>query len=204
MEKLKGPRVRRHKKILHNPNPDYSRPTLAIPKPSREKIRNRLVFLYGREAAEKIMPELERIMKIFYAFKPSKMIEGEKHYNPTERFTEKDIILITYGDLLRDDGRSPLSTLAEFCDTYLEGNINTLHLLPFFPYSSDHGFSIIDFETVDPHIGSWRDIEKLGTRYKLMFDGVVNHASSKNRWFQEFLNGNPFVQRFFYRLQITK
>ncbi len=74
----------------------------------------------------------------------------EKGFDPSERFTEKDVILITYGDLLKGPERSPLRNLAKFCDTYLEGTINTLHILPFSPYPSDRGFSVVDFETVDP------------------------------------------------------
>ncbi len=187
----------RYHKMLHYSEPDYTRPLLEIPEAVREKILGRLAFLYGETTAREIMPELERIMKVYYAFKPPEMIENEKFFDPAERFTEEDIILITYGDLLRGEERSTLTTLSKFCDTYLEGTINTLHILPFFPYSSDRGFAITDFETVDPHLGSWEDIEELGTHYQLMFDGVINHVSSKSRWFQEFLNGNPYYQDFF-------
>ena len=191
----------RYHKMLHNPEPDYTRPLLDIPKESEERIFRRLSFLYGEQIATDIMPELERLMKVYYAFKPPEMIVNEKLFDPRERFTEEDVILITYGDLLRGEERSPLATLARFCDSYLEGTINTLHILPFFPSSSDRGFAIIDFETVDPHLGSWHDIEELGTRYQLMFDGVINHVSSKSRWFQEFLNGNPFYHDFFITFQ---
>ena len=125
------------------------------------------------------------------------MIEREKRFAPAERFTEEDIILITYGDLIREDGRSPLAVLAEFCERHLPQTINTLHILPFFPYSSDRGFAIIDFEEVDPSLGGWSDIEALEGRFQLMFDGVVNHVSSKSRWFQEFLNGQSYYGDFF-------
>jgi len=189
-------RVRYHR-IAHNPKANYHRPLLPIPEEARKKIFSRLAFLYGRETANKTMPELERIMKVYYAFKPPRMIEKERYFEPKERFNEKDIILITYGDLLRGKERSPLVTLEKFCDTYLKGTINTLHILPFYPYSSDRGFAIIDFETVDPQLGVWRDIEELGLHYHLMFDGVINHVSSKSRWFQEFLNGNPLYKDFF-------
>lgn len=134
---------------------------------------------------------------VFYAHKPQELIERDKNFDPTERFTQKDVILITYGGLLRGKESSPLATLAIFCDTYLKGTINTLHILPFFPASSDKGFSIIDFETVDPNLGSWHDIEDLENRYQLMFDGVINHVSSKSRWFSEFLNNNPYYKDFF-------
>ena len=64
---------------------------------------------------------------------------------------------------------------------------STVHILPFFPYSSDRGFSVIDYEEVDPRLGGWEDIERLGDKYRLMFDGVFNHVSSKSEWFREFL-----------------
>lgn len=181
----------------HNQEPDYTRPALKIPSEIHERMFNRLRFLYGEAVAETYMPELERILKVYYAHKPQKLIDKKKGLDPENRFTEKDVILITYGDILRGEEHSPLATLAKFCDSYLEGNINTLHILPFFPYSSDRGFSIIDFETVDPKLGTWQDIEELENRYQLMFDGVINHVSSKSRWFQEFLNDNPYYGNFF-------
>jgi sucrose phosphorylase len=182
-------------RTVHNKEPDYTKPLLRLQPKVREKIFSRLIFLYGEAMARAYMPEMERILQVYYAHKPLEMIE--KDFDPSERFTEKDVILITYGDILRGKERSPLTTLAKFCDTYLEGTINTLHILPFFPYSSDRGFSIIDFETVDPNLGTWEDIEDLENRYQLMFDGVINHVSSKSRWFQEFLNGNPYYWDFF-------
>jgi glucosylglycerate phosphorylase len=184
-------------KKVHYTEPDYQRPTLKIPVHIREKILKQLFFLYGEQTARAYMPELERILDVYCAHKPPEMTEDEKGYDPENRFTEKDVILITYGDLIRTEGKSPLAMLADFCDRYLEGTINTLHILPFFPYSSDRGFSIVDFETVDPKLGTWHDIEELEGHYQLMFDGVINHVSSKSRWFQEFLNGNPQYWDFF-------
>jgi len=184
-------------KTLHSPEPDYKRPLLKIPLEAHKQMLERLTRLYGRSVAESYMPELERIMDVYFAHKPQKLIENERGFDPTNRFTEKDVILITYGDLVHGEGLSPLKILAKVCDDYLEGTINTIHILPFFPYSSDRGFSIIDFETVDPHLGTWEDIENMEDRYQLMFDGVVNHVSSKSRWFQEFLNGNPDYWDFF-------
>ncbi len=181
---------------LHNPEPDYGRPLLDIPPESRERIRQRLSRLYGEEVAEAYLPELERIVRVHHAHKPESLIREEERFVAEERFSEKDLIIITYGDLIQGEELSPLATLANVAGTYLRAT-NTLHLLPFFPSSSDRGFSIIDFETVDPNLGTWRDIEDLEGRYKLMFDGVFNHVSSKSRWFQEFLNGNPEYRDFF-------
>ncbi|MBW2195339.1 MAG: sugar phosphorylase, partial [Deltaproteobacteria bacterium] len=160
---------------VHNPQPDYSRPILELSAEARDRILSRLEFLYGKTVATVYTGELERILRVYYAHKSEEMIERDRDFDASERFTEKDVILITYGDLLSGKDRSPLATLAKFCDTYLEGTINTLHILPFFPYSSDRGFSVVDFETVDPNLGSWEDIEDLEGRYQLMFDGVINH-----------------------------
>ncbi len=184
-------------KTQHNSEPDYARSTYKFSPEDRGQILESMIFLYGEDVAEAYMPELERIIKIYYAHKPEEMINNHIEFDPENRFTEEDVILITYGDILHGNERSPLATLAKFCDTFLKGTVNTLHLLPFFPYSSDRGFSVIDFESVDPRLGTWDDIEDLESRYQLMFDGVVNHISSKSRWFQEFLDGSPYYKDFF-------
>jgi sucrose phosphorylase len=191
-------RVARHGNTatVHDPEPDYYRPLLEIPPEARQRMLDRLAFLYGEETAREWLPELERILKVYYAHKPKRLIEREKNLVPEERFTEKDTILITYGDLVRKEGESPLKTLVRLCDTLLAG-VNTVHILPFFPSSSDRGFSIIDFEVVDPNLGAWEDIEELDARVQLMFDAVFNHVSSKSRYFQEFLNGDPYFKDFF-------
>ena len=184
-------------KFIHNLEPDYQKVYLEIPDDFREKILTKLSRLYGEDTAKEYMPELERICRVYYAYKTEEMLERTKTLDPKNLFTEEDVILITYGDLIREEGASPLTTLSKFCGLYLKQTINTLHILPFFPYSSDRGFAIEDFEAVDPELGTWADIEDLETRYKLMFDGVINHVSSKCRWFQRFLDGTPHYKDFF-------
>ena len=196
---LIGKRKRRYDgfKFIHDTEPDYQKSHLEIPNDFREKILTKLSFLYDEQTAKAYMPELERICKVYYTYRTEEIIESTKSFEPKERFTEEDVILITYGDLIREDNISPLETLSKFCGLYLKQTINTLHILPFFPHSSDRGFSVTDFETVDPRLGTWENIEDLETRYKLMFDGVINHVSSKSRWFQRFLEGSPHYKDFF-------
>jgi len=184
-------------KTVHNNEPDYKREQLRVSDETKKIIIKRLTRLYGRETARAYYPEIERTLKVYYAHKSLEMIEEEKTIDACQRFTEKDIILITYGDIIHSKKKSPLSTLVDFCDEYLGGTINTIHILPFFPYSSDRGFAVTDFETVDPRLGTWADIEKLEEKYQLMFDGVVNHVSSKSRWFREFLNCDRYYKDFF-------
>src|SRR5262245_42687574 len=192
-EALEAPRVLR----AHLPEPDYTRPLLAVAPSHRENILGKLSVLYGRPRAEAFYPELERVLRVYYAHKTPEMIAADAAFDPAERFSERDVVLITYGDLLTSEGQRPLRGLAAFLRVFMRGAINAIHILPFFPYSSDRGFSIIDFEEVDPRLGSWEDLDELGRSFRLMFDGVFNHVSSKSRWFQSYLNGDPAFQDFF-------
>ena len=174
-------------------NPDYTKPILQISESDREKLFSRLKRLYGEEAARRWVPELERALKVHHAHKTEEIKALEKTVNPDDRFTERDVALITYGDLLITEEHSPLTGLAEFLDERARVSevINILHILPFFPYSSDRGFSITDFWTVNPKLGSWEDIKRMTEKYRMMFDGVFNHISAESRAFKEMLNGNP-------------
>lgn len=109
---------------------------------------------------------------------------------------EKDVILITYGSSIRAPGERPLETLLQFLRTRVQHRISCVHILPFFPATSDDGFSVRDYLTVDPSLGTWEDIAALGSQYTLMFDLVINHVSASHPWFTEFLSqpvpGNDF------------
>ena len=181
----------------HLPEPDYTRPLLEVSPDQRQIILARLSVLYGRDTAEEWWPEFERMMRVYHAYKTPEMLEDDAPFDPAERFSEQDVVLITYGDLLTSGDRPPLGALRDFVRVFMRGAINTVHILPFFPYSSDRGFSVVDFEEVDPRLGQWQDIEDLGRRVRLMFDGVFNHVSAKSRWFQGFVNGDPEFQDFF-------
>jgi len=102
---------------------------------------------------------------------------------------EKDVILITYGDSIIKPGEKPLITLCRFLRNKLEKRISCVHILPFFPSTSDDGFAVSDFNSVDPGLGSWDDISGIGHHYSLMFDLVLNHVSSSHTWFLNFCKG---------------
>jgi sucrose phosphorylase len=184
-------------RIPYDQTPDFSRPSLDIPPDARERMLSRLTFLYGESEAKNWMPELERIIKVHHAFKPQELIEAEKAYDPRERFTERDMVLITYGDAFKGEKGENLAALHETVQTHSRGAINTIHLLPFFPYSSDRGFAVVDFRSVDPKMGTWECIKEMDVEYNLMFDGVMNHCSSGSQVFQEFLQGDPRFRDFF-------
>ncbi len=187
----------KHSRLPYAEDPDYTKPLLKIPEEARKQMFARLQFLYGEEKAVKAMPELERILSVHHAHKSQDLADAEKSLDAKERFTEKDMVLITYGDMVDGEGETPLGSLHKFVAAMDRGSINTVHLLPFFPYSSDRGFSVVDYTRVDPKLGTWEDVLKMGLDYDLMFDGVVNHCSSRSRMFRNFLNGNPSYRDFF-------
>lgn len=114
--------------------------------------------------------------------------------------SEKDVVLITYGDQIFHEGETALASLNRFLKEYVQDCINSVHILPFYPYSSDDGFSIVDHKGVCPLKGSWRDIEALSQNHRLMFDGVINHISQLSPWFEKFLANDPEYHNFFIEL----
>lgn len=114
------------------------------------------------------------------------------------QWDEDDIIMITYGDSVISEGEKPLFTLNRFLHTYCKNTINKVHMLPFFPYSSDDGFSVIDYSSVNESLGDWTDIERLAQDYGLMFDLVINHCSARSAWFQNFQKGEDPGRDFFF------
>ena len=120
---------------------------------------------------------------------------------PQSDLSEKDSILITYGDAIQAGKQKPLQVLTHFLQQNVNNAISTVHLLPFFPYSSDDGFSVIDFTRVDPELGTWRDIDILSEAYDLIFDAVINHISVESDWFQAFLSGHPEYKDYFITVE---
>lgn len=106
-----------------------------------------------------------------------------------KKWNHNNVLLITYGDSVIDGQRPPLEVLAEFLEKYLEGTVTGVHILPFFPYSSDDGFAIIDYLQVNPELGSWEQVKRIAQHFNLMVDLVINHVSSQHEWFQQFKAG---------------
>ena len=111
----------------------------------------------------------------------------ERAGNAAAGVSEKDAILITYGDTLLCPGEKPLQTLKNFLQDQVGDALSAVHLLPIYPYSSDDGFSVIDYRQVNKELGDWKDVQSLGENYDLMLDAVINHASQHSEWFKGYL-----------------
>ena len=110
---------------------------------------------------------------------------------------EKDIVLITYADQFSAKGEKALPVFTRFYNKWLSHSFSHVHLLPFYPWSSDDGFSVIDYHEVAPETGTWRDVAELKQSTSLMFDFVCNHMSAKSAWFANYLKQMPGYDDFF-------
>lgn len=160
----------------------------------KQKLAKQLAFIYEgiylNSSLDDIAQSLIDIMEI-----PSTFQEPVPYSN---HWSEEDIILITYGDSIINEGETPLHTLKHFLDNTIKNTVNSVHVLPFFPYSSDDGFSVIDYSTVNESLGSWGDIQAISQDYRLMSDLVINHCSSRSLWFDNFVKGEGVGHDFFF------
>ena len=160
----------------------------------KQKLAKQLAFIYEdtllHSSLDDIAQSLIDIMEI-----PSTFQEPVPYSN---HWSEEDIILITYGDSIINEGETPLHTLKHFLDNTIKNTVNSVHILPFFPYSSDDGFSVIDYSTVNESLGSWQDIQAISQNYRLMSDLVINHCSSRSLWFDNFVKGEGVGHDFFF------
>ena len=151
-----------------------------------QKLKERLRFIYKENFDESIVERVEKLASDYRQNIPSR-----------QKWNEKDVVLITYGDSIKKEGELPLTTLNNFLDENLREQLSVIHVLPFFPYSSDDGFSVIDFRKVNPELGTWKEIKNLTENFDLMTDLVINHASSQSDWFQNFLQQSGKGKDFF-------
>ncbi|HDR2410943.1 TPA: sugar phosphorylase [Enterobacter bugandensis] len=110
---------------------------------------------------------------------------------------EKDVVLITYADQFSAKGEKALPVFTRFYNEWLARTFSHVHLLPFYPWSSDDGFSVIDYHNVAPETGTWQDVADLKQSASLMFDFVCNHMSAKSEWFANYLAQKPGYEDFF-------
>ncbi|WP_059103088.1 alpha-amylase family glycosyl hydrolase [Shouchella shacheensis] len=153
------------------------------------KIKQRLRRIYGEQ--ENIETIYHSILQRIEETKAKKLKQRKPQWD------EKDVVLITYGDQFQQKGQAPLKTFKQMFDRYLTESFSLTHILPFYPYSSDDGFSVIDYKQVNEELGTWKDIEHLSHSTRLMFDHVCNHVSQESQWFQKYLAGDPEVDNYF-------
>lgn len=156
---------------------------------------NRWQDYFSEELIRGICPKDYKVLgeKLFEIVKPYLT----KNVAPSKIYDEQDMILITYGDSILEENEKPLKTLRKFANKYFKGYISAIHLLPIYPYTSDDGFSVVDYQKIDSNLGDWGDIDDMSQSFDLMLDAVINHISKESQWFKDYQKGiKPFDQFF--------
>lgn len=146
----------------------------------RKRIQDRLAFLYGAPQAAGLLAAIAALATRYTGQIPAR----------PAGWSERDALLITYGDSILGDA-PPLPVLHDFLRTEVADLISFVHLLPFYPFTSDDGFSVVDFRTVRDDLGTWADVTRMAEDYRLVFDGVINHVSAASEYVKGFCAGDP-------------
>ena len=155
-------------------------------------ILNILSDLYGGKS-KSIYAKIEDLVEKYDEIK-------SKEYSWVD---ENDVMVITYADTIISKDASGIKNLNELFEKYIKNSVSAIHLLPFFEYSSDDGFSVIDYKKLNNEAGTWKEINELSQNYDLMFDAVINHISRESDWFKEYLKGNKVYENYFIECDPT-
>jgi glycosidase len=147
--------------------------------------RELLSLLYPPDVADRAAADVERL------------VAHATGVRRASEWDERDAWLITYPDQFTRPGEAPLATLRDVMAEQFEPWLNGVHVTPFFPWTSDDGFSVTDYLAVDPGYGGWADVEALASGRRLVVDAVINHLSAQSDWFRRFLAGDQQVRGFF-------
>ena len=157
------------------------------------KLNDLIQRIYPNHDAETL------IQQIFEAFWPDGTHSRKLPRKPGNTlWSQKDALVITYGNSIQDGSHKPLDLLRDFLTKHLSGVVNGVHILPFFPFTSDDGFAVTDYRKVDPQLGDWPDISRIGGEFALMSDLVLNHVSSQGVWFNAYRQGQSPYDEFFF------
>lgn len=148
---------------------------------------------------------MEKIKKLLREVYPNNQDQIDQYINRLAtrerklaefKLDQTDSFLITYGDTITNQDQLGFEVLFELLDTKFENCIKNVHILPMFPYTSDDGFSVVDYETVREDLGDFELLNEISNRYGLMYDFVVNHMSQESAWFKDYLAGknNYFIE----------
>lgn len=145
------------------------------------RLEHHLSQVYSEQQVQYVVNKVMSIMRF-----DSYIAHPKPHHNP---WTQQDAIVITYADSIKNSHEPPLRTLRDFLRQEMSGFISSVHVLPFSPWSSDDGFSVIDYMAVNDSHGTWDDISAIAGDFQLMADLVINHCSARSLWFDNFKKG---------------
>ncbi|WP_315080735.1 sugar phosphorylase [uncultured Clostridium sp.] len=150
---------------------------------------DKIKFIYGENYKEEYKEEFDKLVSKW---------ENEE-FNKADEVSEKNVYLITYGDSIYEEDVPTIQTLNKFLKEEVKDTITDVHILPMFTYTSDDGFSVVDYMEIDKNLGNWEDINTLSKDYRLMYDFVANHISKSSSWFKGYLNNEKKYAEYFIK-----
>lgn len=156
----------------------------------QDRLRQRLERIYDIDIVTQFLPKLCHLVEFY-----SERIESRP-----VGWSQRDALLISYADSIIGD-KTPLQILHHFLSDRVGEQLSYVHLLPFFPYSSDDGFAVKDFRKIRAELGTWKDVEEFASDYRLVFDGVINHVSATSVYMKGYSIGDSKYQNFFIALE---
>jgi len=150
----------------------------------RLKIDKLLKTIYSNHTTEEINFISNQLLQILDDFSEKSAYE---EIRDKERWNESHSVLITYADSIYKNGEATLITLRKLLSKHFGSLSKVVHILPFLKSTSDGGFAVSSYDSLEEKFGDWDDLKSISKNHDLMADLVLNHVSSSHPWVQQFI-----------------
>ena len=150
----------------------------------RLKLYKLLETIYSNNTTEEINFISNQLLQILDNFSEKSAYE---EISDKERWNESHSVLITYADSIYKNGEPTLITLRDLLSNHFGSLSRVVHILPFLKSSSDGGFAVSSYDSLEEKFGDWNDLKSISKNHVLMADLVLNHVSSSHQWVQQFI-----------------
>jgi len=150
----------------------------------RLNIDKLLKTIYSNSTTEEINFISNQLLQILDDFSEKSAYE---EIIDKERWNESHSVLITYADSIYRNGEATLITLSELLSKHFGSLSKVVHILPFLKSTSDGGFAVSSYDSLEEKFGGWDDLKSISKHHDLMADLVLNHVSSSHPWVQQFI-----------------
>ena len=140
----------------------------------RLKIYKLLETIYSDNTTEEINYISNQLLQILDNFSEKSAYE---EISNIEKWSESHSVLITYADSIYKNGEATLITLRDLLRKYFGSLAKVVHILPFLKSTSDGGFAVSSYDSLEEKFGGWDDLKSISKKHDLMADLVLNPVS---------------------------
>ncbi len=150
----------------------------------RLKLHELLKTIYSNNTTEEINFISNQLLQTLDDFSEKSSYE---EISDKEKWNESHSVLITYADSIYKNGEATLITLRDLLSKHFGSLSKVVHILPFLKSTSDGGFAVSSYDSLEEKFGGWDDLKSISKNHVLMADLVLNHVSSSHIWVQQFI-----------------